>query len=224
MPAQRLPFDPTHFSKLSKEGKSYFVADTFKSIYESNHWKNNESASGNGSDMTQTTEIRKHLPGLLREFDIQTFLDLPCGDFNWMQTVALPVREYIGCDIVEEVIRQNQKKFGNAHRDYRVLNLVSDDLPKADLIFCRDCLVHLSFQDIKKALANIKRRGISYLLTTTFTNTQENQDIVTGDWRTLNLEKSPFSLPAPLRLINEKCTEGNGYFADKSLGLWKMND
>ena len=99
-----------------------------------------------------------------------------------------------------------------------------DHLPKADILFCRDCLVHLSNEDIAKSIQNIRQSDITYLLTTTFTQCDENHDIVTGDWRIINLEKPPFNFPKPMSLINEKCTEGDGTYADKSLGLWKISD
>jgi hypothetical protein len=59
-------------------------------------------------------------------------------------------------------------------------------------------------------------------LTTTFPGCASNEDIVTGDWRPLNLQLAPFNLPAPDLLINEQCTEGGNLFADKSLGLWRL--
>jgi hypothetical protein len=96
--------------------------------------------------------------------------------------------------------------------------------PAADLLLCRDCLVHLSFADIDKALRNIRRSSLAYLLTTTFPAESVNADIVTGDWRPLNLQAAPFNLPTPVELINEGCTEGDGAFADKSLGLWRIRD
>ena len=36
--------------------------------------------------------------------------------------------------------------------------------------------------------------------------------------------ESQFNLPAPVKLINEGCTEDGGKFADKSLGLWRVED
>ena len=74
------------------------------------------------------------------------------------------------------------------------------------------------------SVVNIKKSGITYLLTTTFTQCHENVDIVTGDWRIINLEKPPFNFPPPVRIINEKCTEGNGTYADKCLGLWRIKE
>jgi hypothetical protein len=105
-----------------------------------------------------------------------------------------------------------------------VLDLTRSPLPPADLLLCRDCLVHLSYTDIAEAIDNVRRSTIEYLLTTTFTAESGFRDIVTGDWRPLNLETPPFSFPRPVELLREQCTEQNGAFADKSLGLWRVRD
>jgi hypothetical protein len=103
-----------------------------------------------------------------------------------------------------------------------VLNLIKDPLPKSDLIIVRDCLVHLSNKDVINAIKNIKSSGSKYLLTTTFTNLSLNSDILTGEWRPLNLLCAPFNLSNPLLVINENCTEGNGEYSDKSMALWEI--
>ena len=51
-----------------------------------------------------------------------------------------------------------------------------------------------------------------------------NEDIQDGDWRMLNLERTPFFLGAPLVVLVEGCTEAGGAYADKSLGLWRVAD
>lgn len=61
-------------------------------------------------------------------------------------------------------------------------------------------------------------------MTTTFTGPRPNHDIATGGWRTLNLTLAPFNFPPPLRVVNEKCTEGGNAFSDKSLGVWALGD
>jgi hypothetical protein len=72
----------------------------------------------------------------------------------------------------------------------------------------------------------MKRSGSTYILTTTFPSLAMNEDLKQpGDWRRINLEREPFRLPPPIRLLNEGCTEGvDGQYADKSLGLWKLSD
>lgn len=197
----------------------------FSHIYEKNTFGGKESRSGAGSDLAQTREIRRVLPELIEEFSIQSMMDAPCGDLFWMQTMQLGVKRYIGVDIVKMLIEKNQRDFGNDTREFMCLNLTSDDLPCVDLIFCRDCFVHLNFADVQNVLTNFKRSGSRYLLTTTFPGRGANRDLVGKDiWRTLNLQAEPFNFPEPLRLINEKCTEGNSAYTDKSLALWRLSD
>ena len=218
-----VPFDKKHFEKKKLAGEQLSTEKTFKEIYNSNHWSGNESVSGQGSADQQTLEIRKHIPQLVRALEIKSFLDLPCGDFHWFSEMDIELESYIGGDIVDEIVESNAKTYAKNNRKFMKLDLIQDPLPDADLLFCRDCLVHLSNEDIIKALDNIRQSNINYLLTTTFPECSQNQDIVTGDWRIINLQKAPFNFPTPLKLINEKCTEGKGTYADKSLGLWKTD-
>jgi hypothetical protein len=194
----------------------------FTEIRRQKRWGDGDSVSGTGSDLQQTSVIRNELPALCRRLSIDSMLDIPCGDFYWMRQVDLSGIDYRGADIVPDLIDEN-RQYENANVHFSNLNLIRDPLPKVD-IFCRDCLVHLSFADAISALNNIVVSGATYLLTTTFTGRDKNKNIVTGDWRTLNLERSPFSLPTPLVTINEGCTEDGGIHADKSLGLWKVED
>lgn len=201
------------------------LQDKFSHIYSRNIFGGKESRSGEGSDMLQTTEIRRVLPGLIQEFHVQTFMDAPCGDLFWMRATQLGVKKYIGVDIVKELVGENRREFGDESHEFLCRNLAQDELPCVDMIFCRDCLVHLNFADIKSVLLNFKRSGSRYLLTTTFTGRDKNVDLVGKDiWRTLNLQVEPFNFPPPLKLINEKCSEDNGAYTDKSLGLWRLSD
>ncbi|MEX1027520.1 MAG: glycosyltransferase, partial [Candidatus Paceibacterota bacterium] len=79
-------------------------------------------------------------------------------------------------------------------------------------------------QRIIEILVNLCRSGSQWLLTTTFPGHRTGKDIAIGKWRPLNLEAEPFCLPPPLTLVVERCTQGNGRFADKSLGLWHLHD
>jgi hypothetical protein len=219
-----VPFDPRHFERLARNGELLSSEETFRNIHRRHHWSGSASPSGAGATEEQTARLRTELPILLRDLGVRTLLDLPCGDFSWMATIDLPVEQYIGADLLPELITPLQQQYGDARRRFIVLDLTADSLPAADLLLCRDCLVHLSLADIRRALRNVARSRIPWLLTTTFPDGAENEDIVTGDWRVLDLEHPPFSFPPPVRLLNEGCTEGGGRFADKSLGLWRVGD
>lgn len=163
------------------------------------------------------------MPHLLRKYDVRSILDLPCGDYNWMQKVSFGNVDYIGADIVTEIVEAN-RRYCSDHTRFVVLNILEERLPKADLILVRDCLVHFSFKDAFQALRNIKQSDIRYLLCTTYPTLVRNYDIVTGQWRRLNLSKAPFAFPEPTSEILEESTESEGDYADKTLALWKIAD
>lgn len=219
-----VPFDKRFFTRQAGEGIIKSTEEKFNFIHQNNFWSGKDSVSGEGSDDAQTAAIREALPQIIAEYRIKSMLDIPCGDFNWMQAVDLSMLHYTGADIVEELIAANNKKYACSNKKFIKLNLIEDTLPKADLIFCRDCLVHLSLSDIRASITNIKNSGAAYLLTTTFTGCEVNEDIASGDWRILNFMLQPFHFPQPLLVINENCTEGGGSYSDKSLGLWRIAD
>lgn len=207
---------------ISGSGQNTYLK-TFTNIYNKNLWGSNESISGPGSDLVQTKEIIKEYPNILRDFKIKSLLDIPCGDFNWMQKVELDGIQYVGGDIVKEVILLNNQKYGADNVKFEYLDILKNELPNVDLITCRDLLVHFSYDDIFKAIENIKNSNSKYLLTTSFTQ-HSNQDILTGDWRPLNLEVEPFNFSKSILTINEKCTENDGIYNDKSLMLFEIKD
>jgi hypothetical protein len=195
----------------------------FTRIYDYNAWANADSVSGPGSDLTQTRAVRAGLIELVESLGIETMVDAPCGDYFWMRTTNLNLRRYVGADIVPSMIEDNRKKYGSDNVQFETLDITRDELPRSDLILCRDCLVHLTLKSALGAVRNFKKSGSKYLLTTTYPGLVKvnKQLIITGNWRPLDLTLPPFSFPPPLRLINEECTE-TGDFKEKSLGLWEL--
>ena len=202
--------------------KNKDTKEIFTNIFRGNRFGGGDSVSGPGSNLSQTRIIIKELPKLLWDLNISTILDIPCGDFHWMNRVSLDDVDYIGADIVNDLIQDNKEKYKRKNLKFQHLNIIDDELPKVDLIFCRDCLVHFPFKDIFLALHNICYSESEYLLTTTFPSRKKNRDILIGQWRPFNLEIPPFDFPVPLRIINEACTEDEGAYSDKSLGLWRI--
>jgi glycosyltransferase involved in cell wall biosynthesis len=195
----------------------------FDKIYENNGFVGTESRSGEGSSLFQTRIILQKLPKLFTDLGVRHFLDVPCGDWNWMRYLDLAGIQYTGGDIVQAIVDRNNEAYGNEHRRFECLNIITGPLPRADLIFCRDCLVHLNFSDGLAALEQFRESGAIWLLTTTFTDRDSNDDLFDGSiWRPLNLEKAPYNLPKAERYINEGCTEGNNLYGDKCLALWRL--
>lgn len=195
--------------------------EIFQEIYHRNGWGDAESASGTGSNLRATEALRSALPSLLTEIGARSLLDAPCGDFNWMRHVSLDGVRYTGIDVVPEVVEANQR-FADDRRTFLRLDLTADALPWADLILCRDALVHFPYRDIFRAVSNFRRSGATHLLTTTFPG-HANRDVkFMSPWRPLDLRAEPFNFPEPLRLINEQSTEPGA--EDKSLALWRLSD
>lgn len=199
-------------------------AEVFARIYKDGAWKGQESVSGRGSDLDQTESLRASLPAAIRELGVQSLLDVPCGDFNWMRHIVseLPWLSYTGGDIVPELVAETARRHGSGNVRFEVIDLTRSELPRADLVLCRDCLVHLSFENALQALRTIRRSGAEYCALTTFPSLARNSDIPTGAWRQINLERAPFSLPPPFKLLNEGSTEEAERFSDKSLGFWRV--
>ncbi len=195
----------------------------FTNIFLKNGWGDNSSISGTGSNLEATEVIRVFIDKLVKDYNIKTVLDIPCGDFYWMKSVNFNGVKYIGADIVKPLIDNNKEKYGNLDKVFCQLDLIKDELAKVDLVICRDCLVHLSNEDIKKSIVNIVKSKSKYLLTTTFPEHMENKDIITGRWRAINLNMIPFNFPKAILEINEGRKEGEE-FADKTLALWKIDE
>jgi SAM-dependent methyltransferase len=195
----------------------------FSKMYHRNSWANPESVSGDGSDLNQTRIVREELATLIKQRAIETLLDAPCGDYYWMKTLAAKLVRYIGADIVPELVEANQRAYGGATVSFVHLDICRDELPRVDLILCRDCLVHLPLDAAVDALRNFKKSGSKFLLTTTYPGvvTRNRHLFITGNWRPLDMTLAPFSLPEPVQTINEGCTEKDDY-EEKSLGLWEL--
>src|SRR5688572_14393868 len=208
--------------KLWNAKRKKNVKDVFTGIYNSNAWESEETVSGPGSGMDRTEMLRSALPGIFAQYRVKELLDLPCGDFNWFRTVDLSNIRYTGADIVDDLIRLNNSLYKKENIDFRVLDIIHDPLPQVDMIFCRDCLVHLPDEYILRTIGNVIKSRSRLLVTTTYPSVQVNTDMFTGGWRPVNLMKPPFNFPEPLELINDGSRANNEINADKKLGIWEI--
>jgi len=170
----------------------------FSSIWKNNYWGSGESLSGPGSTLEQTKNLRQMLPIMIDTFSIKSVFDAPCGDMYWMQHVLKYAKfNYMGGDIVGELIEENKLKFMDSKVNFIKFDMTSDPFPEADLWLSRAVFYHLSNRDIYLALERFVDSKINYLLTTNCVtdNQHVNEDIPTGDWRSLNLYLPPFNFP-----------------------------
>jgi hypothetical protein len=198
--------------------------DDLRNYFRWGQWgsRNNESISGNGSTLFYTESLRAALPILLRGLDVKRLVDGPCGDFNWMRHVDLTGIQYVGLDIVEDIISHNQSEFTTDARSFATADITKDALPPADLMICRDCLMHLPFKNIWSFMENFANSDIKYLLTTTHNN-PANRDIEKpGGFHLINLRMEPFLLSDSPILLHDWIRGAR--WPERYMGLWTKED
>lgn len=188
--------------------------DVFTDIYVHNRWANTETVSGEGSTLNATLKLRKELAAFMHDHKITSIIDIPCGDFNWMKEMDLTGISYLGGDIVEDLITKNNLQYGSRNIHFKVLDVLTDELPDTDLLIAKDLLVHFSYAHIEAALQNMKNSKPKYIALTSFPLAL-NKDIVTGEWRPLNMQAHPFNLGEPLIQLEENTEAG------KYVCIWK---
>lgn len=136
------------------------LAARFERIERTNLWGAGTSVSGLGSEDPATAAIREALAPLLQRLGARSLLDAPCGDAGWIGRLKLDV-DYTGIDVVPSLIEANRRRVagGGSPGRFLVADITCDALPRADVILCRDCLVHLSFANIDRALARFRERA-----------------------------------------------------------------
>lgn len=171
-----------------------------------------ETKCGAGSMMSNTTNVRNELRGLLDELGVKVLLDAPCGDCNWIFHVDLSGIEYIGADNDDENLLSAINRMPSG--TFMSLDILSR-IPKADLMLCRDFLQHLPNEDVWKVLNNFCESGIEWLLATSHEN-ESNEDLKrVGGFRPLNLLLEPFRLPPAIKSLQD----GPG----RLLSLWNAS-
>jgi hypothetical protein len=186
---------------------------------ENNKLWGDEHLSGWGSTIEVTNVTREIIEKVIKEYDIKSMVDAACGDFKWMPLVLEQLSKdfkYTGCDIVPALIEKNSKAY--SQYEFKVNDFVKDGVPKAELIFCRDVLQHITVSDIKDALKKFSTSGAEYLLATTHLRRygwRNGRDIKVGKCKDRNLMYEPFNLPNPLVVFSEE-------YGNKFLGLWKL--
>lgn len=180
--------------------------DVFDKIYEYSYWG---KGSGGGSSPEATQPYKVFLEDFIRQHEIKSVVDLGCGDWQFSQFLDFGDATYIGIDASKRVIAHNQQSFSRPGVSFANLPKDCNDIPSADLLVCKDVLMHLStkeVQDIVSILPNFK-----YALITNDVPCLSafgeiilrlrrpfwpvvNREIKTGDYRTLDPTQRPFNL------------------------------
>ena len=136
----------------------------FTSIYKSNHWVQNGSSlpkefvsvSGHGSNIgtNQHRQLVDNFTYIIEKYEINSILDMPCGDFLWIKEIVKNKDiKYLGIDIVEELIKDNNLKFKNEKNNFHFFDIINFNTnEKFDLVLIRDLFLHIKNSDIIKII------------------------------------------------------------------------
>lgn len=194
------------------------VQNKFTEIFDHKLWYIDNTFDGLGSGMTYTETIRNTLPPLLKKWNIKSLLDASCGEFHWMRHVDLDGIHYIGGDIVERKIEINRAEF--PEKEWIVLDIIEDPLPKVDLWMCRDTIFHFPFEAVRDTFKNFINSEIKYILVSHHPDLS-NEETGYGGFNNICLTRPPFNFPEPLDMIDDS---GSNYHIRRHMYLYARED
>jgi hypothetical protein len=194
-------------------------AEIFSLIYKDKMWGGSDDFySGHGSADPQLVEpyiaaVSAFLSDLPTAPDV---CDFGCGDFRVGQKVRPLCAGYVGADVVPELIERNKERFADLNVDFRVVDIVTDDLPEGEVAFIREVLQHLSNAEIEAVLPKLAK--FRYVVVT--------EDLPQGDFLAnvdkpasfdiratlgsgVDLEKAPFDFPVKSAKVICEVTYGS---------------
>ncbi len=161
--------------------------------------------SGPGSTLEVGEKLVSFLSIIIKKYKIRTINDAGCGIHSWFRNAAIKKWkvQYQGYDIdpmMDDVIK---------------LDITSEEMPKADLIICKDVFRHLDLDQVNSAISLFDSK---YLLCDTDPGAPNdfNSD------RPLDME---LILGEPI-MMEKSIEKGNKKFKwhkGKYFGLWRIN-
>jgi hypothetical protein len=191
----------------------------FTRIYESGAWgKSDDPASPfySGSGSHRDCEVAAYVQSVgrfLRSFEVKPdVVDLGCGDFTVGRQVRSFCNRYIACDVVPSLIAFNQAQFKDLGVEFKVLDLVENELPPGDIVIVKQVLQHLSNDQIGRFIARVPL-SYKFLIVTehwpSHANFKHNDDKLTGPGTRMGHESGivltspPFSLRP--KMVKQLC-------------------
>jgi len=161
-----------HLAKLRfnlRRFKNKSAEEVFSTIYRENIWggAKGEYCSGAGTLSENAAKYVEVLVNFIVKNQVKSVLEIGCGDFRIMNHVLARSQgvEYLGTDVVPDLIQRNQKTFGAPGTKFAALDAITGTLPQADLILIRQVFQHLSNKQIISILNKIPK-SCKYALVT----------------------------------------------------------
>lgn len=162
-----------HYNELDTNHSN--IKASFTKIYENNEWGTGETRYYSGSGSHEEDIINPYIRlvyDFIQNNDVKNIVEIGCGDFYIMNRILLMTAKYgmqvsySGLDVVEDLIKYNNNKYGNDNISFFCADAISDSchMPEGDLLIIRQVLQHLDNASIMKILDKIS--GYRYVLIT----------------------------------------------------------
>jgi hypothetical protein len=177
----------------------------FSRIYQRNEWggSTGEFYSGPGSYEAPVEEYAALVRKFIRENEIDSIVDLGCGDFSVGRRIVSSGLRYVGVDVVKPLVDRNNQMFRSYDISFECLDIAKDDLPDGKLCTIRQVFQHLSNANIKAVLPKLEKYRFVLVTEHHPSDTDfetANKDIPTGsairaDWKSgVCLDQPPFNV------------------------------
>jgi Methyltransferase domain. len=188
------------------------VKEIFSEIYNNKLWNSGPvkffSGPGSAEESIVQPYIQK-ISNFLKDYISSIskkprIVDLGCGNFEVGKHFVDYCCEYIGVDIVPQLIEELNKTKSARSVRFLCLDIIDDELPDGDIAFLRQVLQHLSNEQILKILPKLRKYKIVFITEhhpMPNQNIVYNKDMVTGDAiracsnSGVYLDKMPFNIP-----------------------------
>ena len=132
--------------------------EIFSEIYEKSYWGGSGSPlSGTGSTPTAAAVYRTLVKEVISGKKIKTVLDLGHGDWEIWSDYQFENVQYLGIDVAAALSEVLTKKFNQKNITFRYGNMVTEDLPEAELCITKDVLQHLPIEDVIRVLTKLQK-------------------------------------------------------------------
>jgi SAM-dependent methyltransferase len=163
--------------------------EVFSWIYRTGLW----GGSGGGSSLEATARYRGFVQAFCAREGIRSVVDVGCGDWSFSRLVEWGGREYLGIDVVDDVIAANRTAFGKPGVTFACADACADPgvVPACDVILIKDVMQHLPNESVSRLLRLVDR---CRFMIATNDHASRNEECGVGDTRPLDLRRAPFGV------------------------------
>ena len=177
------------------------MEDIFTKIYENKIWGDNKNnhysgSSGGGSCIKNNEEYIKILKNIIKEYKINTIVDLGCGDFQMGRLIYDDINVlYTGYDTYKKIIDYHITQYPEPKYTFKHLDFYTnkDSIVEGDMCILKDVLQHWAINEIYTFMDYlVESKKFKYILLVNCCNqTIDNQDCDKTRWRPLSCNLLP---------------------------------